>query len=98
VIKNVNKISKTVTISYSSIVLFVGSLYAVQPVLNMIVNALILRKPFAPEMVIKSEFFYDVSKSPAFEFSFFMCTCRVYATIMFSVSQFNSLNLNYLNT
>jgi hypothetical protein len=98
VIKNVNKISKTVSASYSSIVSFVGSLYAIQPLVKMIVNTLILRKPFVPEMATKSEFFFDVSKSPAFEISFFMCTCRVYATIVFSVSQSMIDELNTLSS
>jgi hypothetical protein len=92
--KNVHDINITneydtkVSTAYLVCAVITGTGYIIKPPINFIFHHLILQQPYTAEMPTVSEFLYDISKSPAFELTYFVSTCAVFTRVLISVSQF----------
>jgi hypothetical protein len=68
-----------------------GSGYVVRPLIAFVVYHLILHQPYVfAAMPTGSEFFYDISKSPAYELTYFVCSSSIFLRVLMSVSQLKS--------
>jgi hypothetical protein len=81
-----------VTTVYSVSAVITGTGYAIKPLLSYIVFKLILEQPgYVREVPIPSEFFYDVTASPAYEITYLVMLGAIYLRVCLCVSQLKSL-------
>lgn len=89
IIRAVNDNCKKLAGAYLFSASFTGVAYGLRPFLLNLVNFGITYKEFSYEMPMKSSFFYDVSKSPAYELSCLTFFFGSFAVVTMSVSQVN---------
>jgi hypothetical protein len=90
-IRETNEYVEKVTTAYSVCAVITGTGYAIKPLLSYIVFKLILEQPYVREVPIPSEFFFDVTASPAYELTYFMMIGAIYLRVCLCVSQLESI-------
>jgi hypothetical protein len=85
-IESVNEYDTKISTFYLISGASAGIFYNVRPLFNFIVFTLILHQPFVSEMPMKSEFFYDISKSPAYELTYLAFAFVTFKIAITSVS------------
>jgi hypothetical protein len=78
-IKKINEYDMQVSTAYFMSVSITGIGYIFRPLITFIVYKLILHQPYVLEIPMRSEFFYNISKSPQFELSYLVC---IFASIV----------------
>lgn len=88
VLENANKFSKIVTKFNLILTVFTAIGYCLIPIISNIYYHLIKGGPFLELMPMKTEFFYNISSSPNYEFSYILICVAMFCIVFSSVSVF----------
>jgi hypothetical protein len=85
-IKRINEYDTKASAFYLISAACTGTGYVLRPLVTFIVFKLMLHQSYIAEMPLKTEFLYDISKSPAYELTYLLLICAVSVSVVMSVS------------
>lgn len=85
-LKLINQFDKVIALAYLFTAFFTGIGYCATPIFMNLYYIMTLKHKFNFDMPLKAAFFYDVTKSPAYELSYFSLCCDSYIVNFISVS------------